>query len=71
MLMMKKKTYIVPLVETLHLGLPSILAGTNGTNSSVKGDNDAVIGGGGSGGYIGGDDETGLSRRSGGFWDEE
>lgn len=69
--MMKKKTYIVPLVETLHLGLPSILAGTNGTNSSVKGDNDAVIGGGGSGGYVGDDGETGFSRRGGGFWDEE
>ena len=68
--MMKKKTYIVPLVETLHLGLPSILAGTGVTNSSVKGDNDAVIGG-GNGGYVGDDGETGFSRRGGGFWDED
>ena len=68
--MMKKKTYIVPLVETLHLGLPSILAGTGVTNSSVKGDNDAVIGGGNSG-YVGDDGETGFSRRGGGFWDED
>lgn len=66
--MMKKKIYIAPLIEILPLNLPSILAGTNGSNEAVTGDDKAVIGGGG--GYEGDYGEEGLSRR-GGFWDDE
>ena len=69
--MMKKKTYIAPLLVVVPVKPHSILAGTNGSNSVVTGDDDAVIGGGGSGGYEGSDGETGYSRRGGGLWGDD
>lgn len=71
--MMKKKTYIAPLLVVVPVKPHSILAGTNGSNSVVGGDDEASIGSGGSGGsgYVGGDGETGYSRRGGGLWGDD
>ena len=70
-MMKKKKIYEAPTLEFFHVDVPSILAGTEGSNSVVTGDKEAIIGGGGGGGYEGGEGEEGLSRRGGGFWDDD
>ena len=66
-----KKTYVAPHIETIHVGIPSILAGTDAINSQVSdGGHSGGIGGGG-GDYSAGEEEEGLSRRGGGFWDDD
>jgi len=69
--MKKKKTYEAPVLEFYHVGIPSILAGTNDVPGITE--TGGTIGTGGSGdggGEMDGDDPV-LSRRGGGFWDDD
>lgn len=70
-MMKKKKMYIAPLLEMIPVGLPSILAGTNSA-MSTDGRTGEIAGGGEGGVPIdAGDSDEGLSRRGGGFWDDD
>ena len=64
-----KKIYVAPLIETIHVGIPSILAGT--THENEIGNTGSIEASGGGIGDVAGDDEEGLSRRGGGFWDDD
>lgn len=69
--MKKKKIYEAPTLDFFHVDIPSILAGTEPTNSVVtEGGHSGGIGGGGIGDDAGAEEE-GLSRRGGGFWDDD
>ena len=65
--MNKKKTYEAPALAFYHVGIPSILAGTNDVPGITE--TGGTIGSGDGGGEMGDEDPV-LSRR-GGFWDDD
>ena len=69
--MNKKKTYEAPALAFYHVGIPSILAGTNDVPGITETGGTIGTGGNGTGGdEVIGDDDPVLSRR-GGFWDDD